>query len=67
MKCIACNRPLFVPAISVPSREGVWNFGPVCARKRHLLPPRKPRGARLISRETPVPVDPRQLSLELHA
>ncbi|MBQ1764318.1 MAG: hypothetical protein IIZ92_15625, partial [Aquincola sp.] len=67
MNCVACNRPLFSAAIQVRKGSEVWYFGPVCARKRKLLPPRKPRGARIISRYTPVPVDPRQLALELHA
>lgn len=67
MKCVICHRPLTARAIAVIKGSDTYYFGPICARKRKLLPPRKPRGARIISRYTPVPVDPRQMSLELHA
>ena len=37
MKCIRCNKPLLTPAVSVPTRNGVIGYGPVCARKAGLL------------------------------
>ncbi len=37
MKCIRCNRPIFVPAVSIPTRNGMAGYGPVCARKAGLL------------------------------
>ena len=43
MKCVRCNRPLLVPAASVPTRNGVIGYGPVCARKAGLLQNPSPR------------------------
>ena len=37
MKCIRCSRPLLTPAVSVPTRNGLVGYGPVCAKKAGLL------------------------------
>ena len=43
MKCVRCNRPLLVPAASVPTRSGIVGYGPVCAKKAGLLQNPSPR------------------------
>lgn len=37
MKCAMCNRPLTLPAASVPTRQGPMTFGPVCAKRAGLV------------------------------
>lgn len=61
MKCALCGRLLLDEAAAI----GRYRMGPVCARKAGLLPPRRKQRARIIERHFPVPVDPRQLTLEL--
>lgn len=37
MKCVLCNRPMLAAAVSIPTRGGPINYGPVCARKAGLV------------------------------
>ena len=32
MRCLACDRPLTKFAVSIPTRDGVRGWGPVCAK-----------------------------------
>lgn len=43
MKCVLCNRPMLAAAVSIPTRGGPINYGPVCARKAGLVQKVGPR------------------------
>lgn len=63
MKCIACGRRLEKYTVSIPSKDGLIGWGPVCARAVTIRPARTPAPAR--RPRAPQPVDPAQRELEL--
>ena len=37
MKCAMCGRPLTVPTVAIPTRQGPMAYGPKCAKRAGLI------------------------------
>lgn len=55
MRCVICDRPLTVAALTVPTKAGPLVFGPKCARK--AMPATKPRQSKPEVQRDPATVD----------
>lgn len=62
MKCDRCNRPMDEPAVTIRKRKGFLNYGPKCARLMGIATGRARARA---TKNSPAPVDPAQMELEL--
>jgi hypothetical protein len=61
MKCVMCNRPLNLAAVSTQTRSGPKHWGPKCAKRAGLLA----AVSRVVKAMDQPPTDPRQMRLEL--
>lgn len=65
IRCTACKRLLGVPAVQIKTRTGSLAMGPKCARRAGLLASRRLILSARLGRAQAVPVDSRQMALEL--
>jgi hypothetical protein len=63
MRCVLCGRALNAPTKSITTKDGVLQFGPVCAKRVFPQPTRTARPVLGVKPRPAAEVDPRQLDL----
>ncbi len=62
MRCVACGRALTKFAITIPTREGLVGWGPVCAKRVTIRPTRTKYPVIEVADKKPKPVRRDQLT-----